>query len=114
LYRFLNSVGQRGSSPLFQSIEQAVPSALLTTIDRARKSLEPGFPKDGAGLQKAAIQCATRLKRKSLEQQNTELELLMREAEKAGDVEAARQLRQQFSPIHRELRTIESAMHLHG
>ena len=114
LYRFLNSVGQRGSSPLFQSIEQSVPSALLVTIDRARKSIEPGFPKDGAGLQKAAIQCATRLKRASLKQQNTELLLLMREAEDAGEVEAAQQLRQQFSPIHRELRTIDSAMHLHG
>lgn len=114
LYRFLNSVGQRGSSPLFQSIEQAVPSALLTTIDRARKSIESRSPLDGAGRQKAAIQCATRLKRARLLQLNMELQLLMREAEHAGEVEAAQQLRQQFSAIHRELRTIDSAMHLHG
>jgi DNA primase len=114
LYRFLNSVGQRGSSPLFQSIEQAVPSALLTTIDRARKSVESRSPLDGAGLQKAAIQCATRLKRARLLQLNMELQLLMREAENAGEVEAAQQLRRQFSTIHRELRTIDSAMHLHG
>ena len=114
LYRFFNSVDQRGSSPLFQSIEQAVPSALLTTIDRARKSVESRSPLDGAGLQKAAIQCATRLKRACLLQQNMELQLLMREAENAGEVEAAQQFRQQFSAIHRELRTIDSAMHLQG
>jgi DNA primase len=114
LYRFFNSVDQRGSSPLFQSIEQAVPSALLTTIDRARKSVESGSPLDGAGLQKAAVQCATRLKRARLLQQNMELQLLMREAENAGEVEAAQQFRRQFSTIYRELRTIDSAMHLHG
>ncbi len=114
LYRYFNSVDQRGSSPLFQSIEQAVPSALLTTIDRARKSVESRSPLDGAGLLKAAIQCATRLKRARLLQLNMELQLLMREAESAGEVEAGRQLRRQFSTIHRELRTIDSAMHLHG
>jgi DNA primase len=114
LYRFFNSVDQRGSSPLFQSIEQAVPSALLTTIDRARKSVESRSPLDGAGLLKAAIQCATRLKRARLLQLNMELQLLMREAENAGEVEAAQQFRRQFSTIHRELRTIDSAMHLHG
>jgi DNA primase len=114
LYRYFNSVDQRGSSPLFQSIEQAVPSALLTTIDRARKSVELRSPKDGAGLLKEAIQCATRLKRARLLQLNMELQLLIREAESAGEVEAGRQLRRQFSTIHRELRTIDSAMHLHG
>jgi DNA primase len=114
LYRFFNSVDQRGSSPLFQSIEQAVPSALLTTIDRARKSVESRSPLDGAGLQKAAVQCATRLKRARLLQQNMELQLLMREAENAGEVEAAQQFRRRFSTIYRELRTIDSAMHLHG
>src|SRR6266849_6292796 len=114
LYRYFNSVDQRGSSPLFQSIEQAVPSALLTTIDRARKSVESRSPLDGAGLLKAAIQCATRLKRARLLQLNTELQLLMREAENAGEVEAVQQFLRQFSTIHRELRTIDSAMHLHG
>jgi len=114
LYRYFNSVDQRGSSPLFQSIEQAVPSALLTTIDRARKSVESRSPLDGAGLLKAAIQCATRLKRARLLQLNMELQLLMREAENAGEVEAVQQFRRQFSTIHRELRTIDSAMHLHG
>ncbi|HLX56928.1 MAG TPA: CHC2 zinc finger domain-containing protein [Ktedonobacteraceae bacterium] len=114
LYRFFNSVDQRGSSPLFQSIEQAVPSALLTTIDRARKSVESRSPLDGAGLVKAAVQCATRLKRARLLQLNMELQHLMREAENAGEVEAVQQFRRQFSTIHRELRTIDSAMHLHG
>ncbi len=114
LYRIFNSVDQRGSSPLFQSIEQAVPSALLTTIDRARKSVESRPPKDGAGLLKEAVQCATRLKRARLLQLNTELNYLIKEAESAGEVEAGRQLRQRFSAIRQELRTIDSAMHLHG
>lgn len=114
LYRFFNSVDQRGSSPLFQSMEQVVPSALLNTIDRARKSVESRSPLDGAGRQKEAVQCATRLRRARLLQQNMELQLLMREAENAGEVEAAQQFRQQFSTIHQELRTIDSAMHLHG
>ena len=115
LYRFFNSVDQRGSSPLFQSIEQVVPSALLNTIDRARKSVELWFPLDGAGRQKdEAVQCATRLKRASLLQQNMELQPLMKEAENAGEVEVAQQFRQQFLTIHQELRTIDSAMHLHG
>ncbi|HVB75462.1 MAG TPA: DNA primase [Ktedonobacteraceae bacterium] len=114
LYRIFNSMSQRDSTPLFQSIEQAVPFALLTTIDRARKSVESRSPLDGAGLVKAAVQCATRLKRARLLQLNMELQYLMREAENAGEVEAVQQFRQQFSTIHRELRTIDSAMHLHG
>jgi len=95
-------------------MEQAVPSALLTTIDRARKSVESRPPKDGAGLLKEAVQCATRLKRARLLQLNTELNYLIKEAESAGEVEAGRQLRQRFSAIRQELRTIDSAMHLHG
>jgi phosphoenolpyruvate carboxylase len=95
----------------------AIVAPVLTahpTEVRARKSVESRSPLDGAGLQKAAIQCATRLKRARLLQLNMELQLLMREAENAGEVEAAQQLRRQFSTIHRELRTIDSAMHLHG
>src|SRR5947199_1252796 len=71
LYRIFNSVDQRGSSPLFQSLEQTVPSALLATIDRARKSIESRSPLEGAGLAKEAVQCATRLKRARLLQLNT-------------------------------------------
>src|SRR6202049_5080855 len=114
LYRIFNSVDQRGSSPLFQSIEQAVPSALLTTIDRARKSVELGLPKDGAGLKKEAVKCATRLKRARLVQQNMELNYLIKEAKDAGELEAVQQFQQQLLAIHRKLRTIDSAMHLHG
>ena len=114
LYRIFNSVIQRGASPLFQSLEQSVPSALLSTLDRARKSIESRSPLDEAGLTKAAVQCATRLKRARLLQLNTELQYLMKEAHSAGDGEAVRQFQQQLLTIHRELRTIDSAMHLHG
>jgi len=114
LYRIFNSVYQRDSSPLFQSFEQFVPSALLETVARARKSVESRSPLEGAGLIKAAVQCATRLKRARLLQSNTELQYLERGASEAGDVAAVQQFRRQQLDIHRQLRTIDSAMHLQG
>jgi DNA primase len=114
LYHILNSVYQRGSSPLHQSFEQYVPSALLATIARARESVESKSPLSGTSLVKDAMQCATRLKRIRLLQLNTELRYLMSEANEAGDAESMRQFQQQLLAIHRQLRTIDSAMHLHG
>jgi len=114
LYHIFNSVYQRDSSPLFQSIEQFVPSALLETVARALESVGSGSPLDGAGLVKAAVQCATRLKRARLLQSNTELQYLMRGATEVGDSATVQQLRQQSLEIHRQLRTIDSAMHLQG
>jgi len=114
LYRILNSVYQRGSSPLHQSFEQDVPSALRETIARARKSVETKSPLSGTSLIKDAKQCASRLKRMRLLQSNTELRYLMSEANEAGDVESVQQYQQQLLAIHRQLRTIDSAMHLHG
>ena len=114
LYRIFNSVYQRDSSPLFQSFEQFVPSALLETVARAQKSVESRSPLEGSGLVKAAVQCATRLKRARLVQSNTELQYLMRGAKEAGDVAAVQQFQGQLLDIHRQLRTIDSAMHLQG
>src|SRR5712692_7275762 len=114
LYHIFNSVYQRDSSPLFQSIEQFVPSALLETVARALESVGSGSPLDGAGLVKAAVQCATRLKRARLLQSNTELQYLIRGATEAGESATVRQLQQQSLEIHRQLRTIDSAMHLQG
>jgi DNA primase len=114
LYHIFNSVYQRDSSPLFQSIEQFVPSALLETVARARESVGSGSPLDGAGLIKEAVQCATRLKRARLLQSNTELQHLMRGATEARDSAAVQQLQRQLLDIHRQLRTIDSAMHLQG
>jgi DNA primase len=114
LYRIFNSVNQRGASPLFQSLEQAVPSALLATLERARRSIESRSPSEGAGLMKEARQCATRLKRARLIQLNTELQYLMKDAGDAGDAEAERQFRQQLLAVHQQVRTIDSAMHLQG
>src|SRR5437667_1922164 len=114
LYRIFNSVYQRDASPLFQSFEQFVPPALLETVARARRNVESRSPLDGAGLVKAAVQCATRLKRARLIQSNTELQYLMRGATEAGDGAVKQQLQRQLLDIHRQLRTIDSAMHLQG
>jgi DNA primase len=114
LYHILNSVNQRDSSPLFQPLEQLVPPALLATIERARKSLASRSRLEGAGLVKAAVQCATRLKRARLLQLNTELRYLMSEAQAAGDVESVQRFQQELLAIHRQLRTIDTAMPLQG
>ncbi|MGZ3645533.1 MAG: DNA primase [Ktedonobacteraceae bacterium] len=114
LYRIFNSVYQRDASPLFQSFEQFVPSALLETVDRVRKSVESRSPLEGAGLVKDAVQCATRLKRARLLHSNTELQYLVWGAKEVGDGAGMQQLQQQLMDIHRQLRTIDSAMHLQG
>jgi len=104
----------RGSSPLHQSVEEFVSPALLPAVSRARQSVELGSPLDGAGQIKAAVQCATRLKRTRLLQLNTELQYVLREAKDADDVAAMQQLRNQLLAIHQQLRTIDSATHLQG
>jgi len=114
LYHILNSVYQRGSSPSYEPLEQLVPSALLTTIARARQSVESGSPLDGAGQIKDAVQCATRLKRTRLVQLNIELQYVLREAESTGDVAVAQQLMQKLLENQKQLRTIDSATHLQG
>ena len=114
LYHILNSVFQRGSSSLHEPLEQLVPSALLTTVTRARERIESGTPLDGAGQIKFAVQCATRLKRTRLVQLNKELQYVLREAQDTGDVAAVQQLRRQLLAIHQQLRTIDSATHLQG
>jgi DNA primase len=114
LYRLLNSVYQRDSTPSLQPFEQFVPPVLLAAVDRAQKCVESGSPKDGAGLIKEAVQCATRLKRARLLQLNIELKYLMNEAEDSGDRVRMRQLQQQVQDIRKQLHTINSATHLHG
>jgi DNA primase len=88
-----------------------MPSALLTTVARARKSVESRSPLDGAEQIKAAVQCATRLKRSRLLQLNTELRYVLRDTE---DGAAQQQLRLQLLAVHQQLRTIDSATHLQG
>ncbi|MFL5691786.1 MAG: hypothetical protein ACJ795_08265, partial [Ktedonobacteraceae bacterium] len=111
LYHILNSVYQRDSTSLHEPLEQLVPSVLLTTVARARKSVESRSPLDGAGQIKAAVQCATRLKRAWLLQSNTELRYVLREEK---DAAVQQQLRLQLLEVHRQLRTIDSATHLQG
>ncbi len=114
LYRVLNSLYQRGSSPSHQPLEQYIPSALLETVTRAQRSVESKLPKDETGQIKAAVQCATRLKRSRLVQLNTELQYLIAEATGSGDYAIVRQLQQRLRAIHQQLRTIDSATHLQG
>jgi DNA primase len=114
LYRIFNSVNPRGASPLFQSFENLVPSALLPALARARESVESRSPLQGAGLVKSAVQCATRLRRAHLLQQNMDYRYLLQEATDAGDAEAVQQYRQEMLVIYRQLHAIDSAMHLQG
>src|SRR5229473_2577724 len=114
LYHILNSVYQRGSSPIYQPFEQHVPPVLLATIARARKSVESKSPLSGTSLIKDAIQCATRLKRIRLVQLNIELQYVLREAKDAEDAAETQQLRRKLLAIHQQLRTIDSATHLQG
>ncbi|HZT99876.1 MAG TPA: DNA primase [Ktedonobacteraceae bacterium] len=114
LYRVLNSLYQRGSSPSHQPLEQYIPSALLETVTRVQRSVESQLPKDEPGQMKAAVQCATRLKRNRLVQLNTELQYLIGEATSDGDSAIVRQLQQRLRAIHQQLRTIDSATHLQG
>src|SRR5450755_440959 len=114
LYHILNSVYQRASSPSNQPFEQFVPSELLTTVARVQKCVESETSRDGAGLVKEAVQCATRLKRTRLLQLNTELSYLIREADQASDKASIGQLQLRQLEICQQLRTLNSAMHLHG
>jgi hypothetical protein len=114
LYRILNSVYQRASSPFNQPLEQFVSSELLATVARVQKCVEPGIPLDGEGLVRDAVQCAHRLKRMQLLQQNTDLNYLIREADQAADKDSMRQLQFRQLDICQQLRTLNSALHLHG
>ena len=114
LYRIFNAVYQRGSSPLPQPWETAVPAALQETVGRVRKCVETRSSADIGSLVKEAKQCAFRLKRSRLLQSETELRFLLREAEEMGDAAAGRPLQRQVGMVTRELRTIDSAIRLHG
>jgi DNA primase len=114
LYHILYSMYQRGSSSLHEPVEQLAPSALLATIARAKACVESRFPTEGAGQVKDAVQCATRLKRKRLVQLNTELQYVLHDAERAGDMTTVQQLMRQLLETQRQLRTIDAATRLQG
>ncbi len=114
LYRILNSLYQRGSSPLPQPWETVVPAALQETVGRVRKCVETRSSADIVSLVKEAKQGAFRLKRAHLLQSQTELRFLLKEAKEIGDAAAERLLWHQVVAVARELRTIDSAIPLHG
>ncbi|HLI09071.1 MAG TPA: DNA primase [Ktedonobacteraceae bacterium] len=114
LYHILNSIYQRGSSSSNQPVEEVVPAELLTTLARARKSVELVASRDGAWQIKEAVQCATRLKRARLLQLNIELQFLLRDAKRAGDAESSQQIQHELLALQQQLRTIDSATHLQG
>ncbi|HEY4033425.1 MAG TPA: DNA primase [Ktedonobacteraceae bacterium] len=114
LYHILNSVYQRDVSPTLQPFEQFVPSALLPTVARAIRSVEPKSPQDGAKLVKEAVQCATRLSRRRRLQLNTELQYLIREAANSGDKVLEKQLRQRVFENKSLLCTLYTSTPLQG
>jgi DNA primase len=114
LYRILSSMYQRGFFPSYQSIAQYVPSALLETVARTQAYAESRSPQDGAGRVKAAVQCATRLKRTRLLQLNIQLKYLEQEARSVGDIPLARRLRSQMLGIHQQIRTLDTSTPLQG
>jgi DNA primase len=114
LYRLLNSVYQRESSPSYQSLEQSVPSALMPAVARVFESVKAMSPRDADALVKEAVQCATRLKKTRLLQLNTELKFLLQEAAATGDKLAFRQFQQQTVAIQRQLLTLNTATRLQG
>jgi DNA primase len=114
LYHILNSVYQRDASPSLQPFEKFVPSALLPTVTRVIKYVELKSPEDGVSLVKEAIKCATRLKRNRLLQRNIELQYLIQDAAETGDSTGQRQWCQELLHVHRQLRTIDTSMQLHG
>jgi len=114
LYHILNSVYQRDVSPTLQPFEQFVPSALLPTVARAIRSVEPKSPQDGAKLVKEAVQCATRLSRRRRLQLNTELQYLIREAANSGDKALEKQLRQRVFENKTLLCTLYTSTPLQG
>lgn len=114
LYRIFSAVYQRGSSPLPQPWETVVPAALQETVERVQKCVETRSSADIESLVKEAKQGAFRLKRWRLLQSETELRFLISEAKEAGDVAAERLLWHQVVMTARELRTINSAIPLHG
>jgi DNA primase len=114
LYRIISSVYQRGSFPLPQPWEMVVPAELRETVRRVSKCVETRSSADIASLVKETKQCAFRLKRSRLLQSETELRFLISEAKEAGDAEAERLLWHQVVTTARELRTINSAIPLHG
>jgi DNA primase len=107
-------VYQRDVSPTLQPFEQFVPSALLPTVARVIRDVEPKSPQDGAKLVKEAVQCATRLKRMRLLQLNTELQYLIREAANTGDKVGEKQLRQRAFENKKLLHTLYTSTNLQG
>ena len=93
---------------------ETLNAALQETVERVRKSVETRSSADSASLVKEAKQCAFRLKRSRLLQSETELRFLLREAEEVGDAATRRPLQHQVIMVTRELRTIDSAIRLHG
>ncbi|GAC1394447.1 MAG: hypothetical protein NVSMB38_27280 [Ktedonobacteraceae bacterium] len=114
LYHILNALYQRGSSPLYQPLEQFVPMELQPAVVRAKRCIELVPPKDGAGLEKEAVKCAYRLKRAQLKQLNTELQYLLAEAVSINDVALRKHLYLQVKLNSQQISTIDSATDLRG
>lgn len=113
VHRILEGYGFVGKDVgrLYQILcqEQVIPSDLQSLTARIRK--ETTVPPD-IDVKNGAIQTATRIKRRSLLQQHTDLMYQLQAARETNDEEVLQRLHLQVQFIHAQIRTIDAALHL--
>ncbi|HEU5200349.1 MAG TPA: hypothetical protein VFU32_11970, partial [Ktedonobacterales bacterium] len=114
LYQTFVTALQSGVPLNTQRIRSALPEPVQELAERLRQRVEAGPPQESAALKRAATQAAYRLKKARLTGFMTELQYLSLEAERAGDQEELRLLRQRMQDVSLQQRTINSAVSLHG
>jgi hypothetical protein len=114
LYQTFVTALQSGGPPNAQRMLSALPEPVQAFAEHLRQRVEAGPPQESAALKRAATQAAYRLKIARLREFMTELQYLSQEAERAGDQEELRLLRQRMQDVSLQQRTINSAVSLHG
>jgi hypothetical protein len=114
LYQTFVTALQSGVPPNTQRILSALPEPVQEFAEHLRQRVEAGPLQESAALKRAATQAAYRLKKARLTGFMTELHYLSLEAERAGDQEELRLLRQRMQDVSLQQRTINSAVSLHG
>jgi DNA primase len=114
LYQTFVTALQSGVPLNTQHMLFALPEPVQEFAEHLRQRVEAGPPQESAALKRAATQAAYRLKKARLTGFMTELQYLSLEAERAGDQEELRLLRQRMQDVSLQQRTINSAVSLHG
>jgi hypothetical protein len=115
LYHTLNAVFQRCSLPIENIQEDLLPSILAGAIENAKEwYCNISSQKSEEMLIKEAVQCAVRIRRARLLVENVALSTCIREAEVSSHRAEVRALQIQQLDVCQQLRTLGSAMHLHG